>query len=122
LYVDLGHFGRKPIVMVWFALVFPCLLLNYFGQGAFVLAVGIENVSSPFFEMQPDWAIGPFVVLATAATIIASQAVISGTFSLTQQAIALNMLPRMVVRHTSATQSGQIYMPQINSMLMFGVL
>jgi len=122
LYVDLGHFGRKPIVIVWFALVFPCLLLNYFGQGAFVLAVGIQNVSSPFFEMQPEWAIGPFVGLATAATIIASQAVISGTFSLTQQAIALNMLPRMVVLHTSATQSGQIYMPQINSMLMVGVL
>ncbi|KKB84887.1 potassium transport protein Kup [Devosia limi DSM 17137] len=122
LYVDLGHFGRKPIVIVWFALVFPCLLLNYFGQGAFVLKVGMENVDSPFFEMQPEWAIGPFVALATAATIIASQAVISGTYSLTQQAIALNMLPRMVVRHTSETQSGQIYMPQINTMLMLGVL
>ncbi|KKC35677.1 potassium transport protein Kup [Devosia epidermidihirudinis] len=122
LYVDLGHFGRKPIVIVWFALVFPCLLLNYFGQGAFVLSVGIENVDSPFFEMQPDWALGPFVALATAATIIASQAVISGTFSLAQQAIALNMLPRMMVLHTSATQSGQIYMPQINTMLMIGVL
>jgi len=122
LYVDLGHFGRKPIVIVWFALVFPCLLLNYFGQGAFVLKVGMENVDSPFFEMQPDWAIGPFVMLATAATIIASQAVISGTYSLTQQAIALNMLPRMVVQHTSETQSGQIYMPQINTMLMVGVL
>jgi KUP system potassium uptake protein len=122
LYVDLGHFGRKPIVIVWFGLVFPCLLLNYFGQGAFVLKVGMENVNSPFFEMQPEWAIGPFVALATAATIIASQAVISGTFSLTQQAIALNMLPRMVVMHTSETQSGQIYMPQINTMLMVGVL
>ncbi|WP_354066399.1 potassium transporter Kup [Devosia sp. 2618] len=122
LYVDLGHFGRKPIVIVWFALVFPCLLLNYFGQGAFVLQMGPENVESPFFEMQPDWAIGPFVALATAATIIASQAVISGTYSLAQQAIALNMLPRMMVLHTSATQSGQIYMPQINSMLMVGVL
>ena len=122
LYVDLGHFGRKPIVIVWFALVFPCLLLNYFGQAAFVLQVGPENVDSPFFEMQPDWALGPFVALATMATIIASQAVISGTYSLTQQAIALNMLPRMVVTHTSATQSGQIYMPQINTMLMFGVL
>jgi KUP system potassium uptake protein len=122
LYVDLGHFGRKPIVIVWFALVFPCLLLNYFGQGAFVLDVGPENVSSPFFEMQPDWALLPFVGLATLATIIASQAVISGTYSLTQQAIALNMMPRMVVQHTSATQSGQIYMPQINTMLMVGVL
>ncbi|ODT67912.1 MAG: potassium transporter Kup [Pelagibacterium sp. SCN 63-23] len=122
LYVDLGHFGRKPIVMAWFGLVFPCLLLNYFGQGAFVLQVGVENVQSPFFEMQPDWALLPFVGLATLATIIASQAVITGTFSLAQQAIALNMLPRMVVQHTSATQSGQIYMPQINAMLMIGVL
>src|SRR5690606_10900894 len=109
LYVDLGHFGRKPIVLAWFALVFPCLLLNYFGQGAFVLSVGIENVASPFFQMQPEWALLPFVILATMATIIASQAVITGTYSLTQQAIALNMLPRMVVQHTSATQSGQIY-------------
>jgi KUP system potassium uptake protein len=122
LYVDLGHFGRKPIVLAWFGLVFPCLLLNYFGQGAFVLSVGVENVESPFFEMQPDWALLPFVVLATAATIIASQAVISGMFSLAQQAIALNLLPRMVVLHTSETQSGQVYMPQINAMLMIGVL
>ncbi|KFC66324.1 putative potassium transport system protein kup [Devosia sp. LC5] len=122
LYVDLGHFGRKPIVMAWFGMVFPCLLLNYFGQGAFVLRVGVENVESPFFEMQPEWALVPFVGLATAATIIASQAVISGMFSLAQQAIALNMLPRMVVEHTSETQSGQVYMPQINSMLMIGVL
>lgn len=122
LYVDLGHFGRKPIVLAWFGLVFPCLLLNYFGQGAFVLEVGVENVESPFFEMQPEWALLPFVCLATLATIIASQAVISGTYSLAQQAIALNMLPRMVVTHTSETQSGQIYMPQINTMLMFGVL
>ncbi len=122
LYVDLGHFGRRPIVIAWFALVFPCLLLNYFGQGAFVLQMGVENVESPFFEMQPEWALGPFVALATMATIIASQAVISGTYSLAQQAIALNMLPRMVVQHTSATQSGQIYMPQINTMLMLGVL
>ncbi|UJW86700.1 potassium transporter Kup [Devosia sp. SL43] len=122
LYVDLGHFGRRPIVLAWFGLVFPCLLLNYFGQGAFVLEVGVHNVESPFFEMQPDWALLPFVGLATLATIIASQAVISGTYSLTQQAIALNMLPRMVVTHTSETQSGQIYMPQITTMLMVGVL
>src|SRR5690606_1558944 len=122
LYVDLGHFGRRPIVLAWFGLVFPCLLLNYFGQGAYVLEVGVENVASPFFEMQPDWALLPFVILATMATIIASQAVITGTYSLTQQAIALNMLPRMVVQHTSATQSGQIYMPQINTLLMIGVL
>ena len=122
LYVDLGHFGRRPIVLAWFGLVFPCLLLNYFGQGAFVLEVGVHNVESPFFEMQPEWALLPFVGLATLATIIASQAVITGTYSLTQQAIALNMLPRMVVTHTSETQSGQIYMPQINTFLMVGVL
>jgi KUP system potassium uptake protein len=122
LYVDLGHFGRKPIVLAWFSLVFPCLLLNYFGQGAFVLSVGPENVVSPFFEMHPDWALGPFVVLATMATIIASQAVISGAFSLTQQAIALNLLPRMIVQHTSQDQRGQIYMPQINTMIMVMVL
>nr|WP_244542828.1 potassium transporter Kup [Devosia crocina] len=122
LYVDLGHFGRKPIVLAWFGLVFPCLLLNYFGQGAFVLSHGVGNVQSPFFEMIPEWGLLPFVILATMATIIASQAVITGTYSLTQQAIALNMLPRMVVHHTSETQSGQIYMPQINSMLLIGVL
>ncbi len=122
LYVDLGHFGRKPIVIAWFGLVFPCLLLNYFGQGAFVLSVGPENVVSPFFEMHPDWALGPFVALATMATIIASQAVISGAFSLTQQAIALNLLPRMIVQHTSHAQRGQIYMPQINTMIMVMVL
>ncbi|SMQ68764.1 KUP system potassium uptake protein [Devosia lucknowensis] len=122
LYVDLGHFGRKPIVLAWFGLVFPALLLNYFGQGAYVLQMGPENVASPFFQMQPEWALLPFVILATLATIIASQAVITGAYSLTQQAIALNMLPRMVVHHTSATQSGQIYMPQINTLLMIGVL
>jgi len=122
LYVDLGHFGRKPIVIAWFGMVFPCLLLNYFGQGAFVISHGVDNVESPFFEMIPEWGLLPFVLLATMATIIASQAVITGTYSLTQQAIALNMLPRMVVHHTSETQSGQIYMPQINSMLLIGVL
>jgi KUP system potassium uptake protein len=122
LYVDLGHFGRKPIVIAWFALVFPCLLLNYFGQGAFVLAHGIANVENPFFEMQPEWMRVPFIALATAATVIASQAVISGLYSLAQQAIALNMLPRMLVQHTSETQSGQIYMPQINNILFFFVI
>jgi KUP system potassium uptake protein len=122
LYVDMGHFGRKPIVLAWFGLVFPCLLLNYFGQGAFVLSAGLANVTSPFFEMHPEWFILPFVALATVATVIASQAVITGTYSLARQAIALNMLPRMTEVHTSATQSGQIYLPQINTMLMIGVL
>ncbi|MDB5505481.1 MAG: trkD [Devosia sp.] len=121
LYVDLGHFGRRPIVIAWFSLVFPCLLLNYLGQGAFVL--GHDGpVEHPFFEMQPSWALIPMIGLATLATIIASQAVISGAYSLTQQAIALNLLPRMTVLHTSETQSGQIYMPQVNSALMIAVL
>ena len=122
LYVDLGHFGRRPIVIAWFGLVFPCLLLNYFGQGAFVLSVGAAAAENPFYLMQPEWFLGPFVVLATAATIIASQAVISGTFSLAQQAIALNMFPRMQVLHTSETQLGQIFMPQVNTVLMVFVM
>lgn len=122
LYVDMGHFGRRPIVFAWFAMVFPCLLLNYFGQGAFVLSAGIGNVTSPFFEMQPEWARLPFIGLTTIATIIASQAVISGAFSLTRQAVALNLVPRMVVRHTSETESGQIYLPQVNTALMIAVI
>jgi KUP system potassium uptake protein len=122
LYVDLGHFGRKPIVVAWFILVFPALLLNYFGQGAFVLQNDLTQITHPFFEMYPDWARLPMVLFATAATIIASQAVITGAYSLTRQAIALNLLPRMTVRHTSETQSGQIYMPQINSILMVLVI
>ncbi|HEY4199772.1 MAG TPA: potassium transporter Kup [Devosiaceae bacterium] len=121
LYVDLGHFGRKPIVIAWFSLVFPCLLFNYFGQGAFVLAHGAE-ASNPFFQMQPEWALIPMVVMATLATVIASQAVISGAYSLTRQAINLNLLPRMDIRHTSENVSGQIYIPQINTMLLVAVL
>jgi len=122
LYADLGHFGRKPIVTAWFFLVFPCLLLNYFGQGAFVLGQGAVGTDIPFFQMHPDWARAPMVILATLATVIASQAVISGAFSLAQQAIALNLLPRMTVTHTSETRSGQIYMPQINTMLLIAVV
>ena len=122
IYVDLGHFGRKPIVAAWFGMVFPCLLLNYFGQGAFVLSHDLAEVDHPFFEMVPEWGQVPMVGLATLATIIASQAVITGAFSLTQQATALNFLPRMTVRHTSETQSGQIYMPQVNFLLMIFVL
>jgi KUP system potassium uptake protein len=120
LYVDLGHFGRKPIVVAWFAIVFPCLLLNYFGQGAFVLTN--PAAEHPFFEMQPDWARMPMVILATAATVIASQAVISGAYSLIRQAMHLNLLPRFHVQHTSETQSGQIYMPQVNTLLMICVI
>ena len=122
LYADLGHFGRRPIVIAWFGLVFPALLLNYFGQGAYVIANGPAAAENPFFLMQPDWFKLPFVVLATAATVIASQAVITGMYSLAQQATALNFLPRLTVLHTSETQSGQIYMPQINSILFVLVL
>ncbi|AKR56282.1 potassium transport protein Kup [Devosia sp. H5989] len=121
LYVDLGHFGRKPITIAWLWMVFPCLLLNYFGQGAFVLG-HTEAASNPFFQMQPEWALVPMVALATAATVIASQAVISGAYSLTRQAINLNLLPRMDIRHTSENVSGQIYMPYINSLLLVLVL
>jgi KUP system potassium uptake protein len=122
LYADLGHFGRRPVVVAWFCLVFPALLLNYFGQGALVLEGGKAASANPFFQMPPDWARIPMVVLSTAATVIASQAVISGAYSLAQQAIALNLLPRMTVTHTSDKASGQIYMPQINSMLLVAVL
>lgn len=121
LYVDLGHFGRRPIVMAWAWIVFPCLLLNYFGQGAFILAQG-GTPENPFFEMLPEWGLLPMVGLATAATVIASQAVISGAFSLTRQAVQLGLLPRFVVQHTSEMQSGQIYMPRVNFMLAIGVM
>jgi KUP system potassium uptake protein len=117
LYADLGHFGRKPIVIAWFGLVFPALALNYFGQGAYLIEYGPAVADNPFFTMQPDWFQLPFVGLTTAATVIASQAVISGMFSLAQQATALNFLPRVTVTHTSETQSGQIYVPQINGIL-----
>jgi KUP system potassium uptake protein len=122
LYADMGHFGRKPIRYAWIGLVLPCLTLCYLGQGAMVLKYP-EAAENPFFFLAPD---GParimLVILATAATIIASQAVISGAFSLTQQAIQLGLLPRMEIRRTSETQYGQIYMPQINWLLMVGVL
>ncbi len=116
LYADLGHFGRRPIVIAWLSIVFPCLLLNYIGQGAFVLAHG-GVVGHPFFEMNEGWALVPMVALATAATVIASQAVITGAFSLTRQAVQLNLLPRLEILHTSETQSGQIYMPRVNLLL-----
>lgn len=121
LYADMGHFGKAPIRMAWTGLVFPALALNYFGQGAFILAdaKGIEN---PFFMMAPEWMQWPLLILATLATIIASQAVISGAFSVTQQAIQLGYLPRMSVVHTSDNQIGQIYIPFINWVLLFFVL
>ena len=121
LYADLGHFGRKPIRAAWFGLVFPALLINYFGQGAKVLAdpMAIEN---PFYRLVPDSFILPMVILATAATVIASQAVITGAYSMVQQAIQLGMLPRLTILHTSASQAGQIYIPRVTWALLIGVL
>ena len=121
LYADLGHFGRKPIQTAWLILVLPSLALNYLGQGALVLA-NPKAIENPFFLMYPNWALVPMVVLATAATVIASQAVITGAYSLTSQAIQLGLLPRFEIRHTSAHQAGQIYMPRVNMLLLFGVL
>jgi KUP system potassium uptake protein len=118
LYADMGHFGARPIRLVWFTLVFPCLLLNYFGQGAFLLH-NPAGKSNPFFLMAPSWALYPLVILATLAAVIASQAVISGAFSLTRQAVQLGYLPRIKVRHTSAREIGQIYIPSVNWLLMF---
>jgi len=117
LYADMGHFGTRPIRLTWFVIVFPSLLLNYFGQGALLLG-SPEASAHPFYAMVPSWALAPAVLLATLATIIASQAVISGAFSLTRQAIQLGYLPRMNIRHTSATQMGQIYVAPVNWMLM----
>jgi len=121
LYADLGHFGRRPIQVAWLAVVLPSLAVNYLGQGALVYA-NPQALANPFFLMYPDWALIPMVVLATAATVIASQAVITGAYSLTSQAIQLGLLPRFEVRHTSAHQAGQIYMPRVNSFLLLGVL
>ncbi|QFI65314.1 potassium transporter Kup [Sinorhizobium alkalisoli] len=121
LYADLGHFGRRPIQWAWFSVVFPALTLNYLGQGAFILHYP-QAMSDPFFLMFPKWALLPVVILATASTIIASQAVITGAFSLARQAIHLGFLPRMAIFHTSETHTGQIYLPSVNSLLMFGVL
>jgi KUP system potassium uptake protein len=121
LYADMGHFGIKPIRRVWFAFVLPALLLNYFGQGAFLLHTP-TGVSNPFFKMAPQWALIPLVILATAAASIASQAVISGAFSLTRQAVQLGYLPRIRIRHTSAREIGQIYIPSVNWFLMFSAI
>ncbi|HCL64305.1 MAG TPA: potassium transporter Kup [Rhizobium sp.] len=121
LYADLGHFGRRPIQWAWFVLVFPALVLNYLGQGALVLKHP-EAASDPFFLMFPNWALLPVVILATAATVIASQAVITGAFSLVRQAIHLGFLPRMQILFTSETHTGQIYLPSVNALLLVGVL
>ncbi len=121
LYADMGHFGRGPILRAWFWLVFPCLTLNYLGQAQQVLHHP-ETAVSPFFHLAPDWMSLPLVVLATAATIIASQAVISGAFSVARQAERLGYLPRLTVRHTSHSESGQIYIASVNWLLFAGVL
>jgi len=121
LYSDMGHFGREPIRRAWLWFVLPALLLNYFGQGALLLH-SPEAVENPFYRLAPDWAIYPMVVLAAAATVIASQAVISGAFSITRQAVQLGYLPRMRVTHTSAEEIGQIYVPAINAALLVAVV
>ncbi|MGB7036338.1 MAG: potassium transporter Kup [Xanthobacteraceae bacterium] len=121
LYADLGHFGRRPIQVAWIALVLPSLAINYLGQGALIFA-NPKAITNPFFLLYPDWALIPMVVLATLATVIASQAVITGAYSLTSQAIQLGLLPRFEVRHTSAEQAGQIYMPRVNGLLLLAVL
>ena len=122
LYADLGHFGRMPITRAWLLLVFPACILSYMGQGALVLRNPGEALSSPFFMSVPDWGRFPMVLLATAATVIASQAVITGAFSVAQQAVQLGYLPRLRIRHTSEREIGQIYVPWINWVLMVSVL
>jgi len=121
LYADLGHFGKAPIRFAWLAIVLPALVLNYLGQGA-LLINHPETIANPFFLLAPKWALLPLVLLSGAATVIASQAVITGAYSLTRQAIQLGLLPRMEIRFTSEAHAGQIYMPQINWLLLIGVL
>jgi len=123
LYADLGHFGRKPIQMAWLCIVLPALMLNYFGQGALLLAHP-EAIEHPFFRLYPstNWVLIPMVILATGATVIASQAVITGAFSFTRQAIQLGLIPRLQIRHTSESVAGQIYLPRVNQILLVAVL
>jgi KUP system potassium uptake protein len=121
LYNDLGHFGRRPIQAAWVVLVLPALVLNYFGQGALLLS-NPDAIENPFFFLFPEWLLYPIIGLATAATVIASQAVITGSYSITQQAVQLGLLPRLEIRHTSESLAGQIYMPRVNWLLLVGVL
>ncbi|HJU32548.1 MAG TPA: potassium transporter Kup [Hyphomicrobiaceae bacterium] len=121
LYADLGHFGRKPIQVAWLAIIQPALILNYFGQGALLLAHP-DAIDNPFYRLYPGWALIPMVILATIATVIASQAVITGAFSFTRQAIQLGLVPRLTIRHTSESMAGQIYLPRVNQILFVGVL
>ncbi|MGB4813081.1 MAG: potassium transporter Kup [Methylophilaceae bacterium] len=121
LYADMGHFGRYPIRLAWFGFVLPSLILNYFGQGALVL-LHPETVKNPFYLLAPEWMLYPLIVLATLAAVIASQAVITGAFSVSRQALQLGFLPRMHVEHTSESEEGQIYMPRVNWGLMLAVM
>lgn len=122
LYADMGHFGRKPIQLAWIGMVLPCLALNYLGQGALLLSKGEEVIDNPFYHLFPSFLIFPVLILATLAAIIASQAVISGAYSMTRQGILLGLLPRMRIKHTSAKESGQIYIPTVNILLLAGVI
>lgn len=121
LYADMGHFGRKPIQYAWFFCVFPALVINYLGQGALILA-NPAALDNPFFLLAPSWGLLPLVILATIATVIASQAVITGAFSIARQAIQLGLLPRFEIQHTSPHQEGQIYVPRVNRVLLLGVI
>lgn len=121
LYADMGHFGRRPIRIAWTGLVLPALALSYLGQGAMILSHP-ENITNPFFLLAPDWFRLPLILLATLATVIASQAVISGAFSVAQQAVQLGLIPRLEIQHTSDQQHGQIYLPRVNILLMVGVV
>ena len=121
LYADMGHFGRKPIRLAWFGFVLPALLINYFGQGAEILH-NPASIQNPFYLLAPAWALYPLIALATLSTVIASQAVISGAFSVSRQALQLGYIPRMLVQHTSESEAGQIYMPRINWILMIAVM
>ena len=121
LYADMGHFGRTPIRLAWFCFVLPALILNYFGQGALILAEP-EAIQNPFYHLAPDWALYPMIILATLATVIASQAVITGAFSVSRQALQLGFIPRMHVEHTSEKTEGQVYMPRVNWGLMIAVM
>ena len=121
LYADMGHFGRKPIQAAWLFIVLPALICNYLGQGALILN-DPKAVENPFYLLAPSWALVPLILLSTAATVIASQAVITGAFSLASQAIQLGLLPRLEIVHTSSTQEGQIFIPRVNRILLFGVL
>ena len=121
LYADMGHFGRRPIQAAWLFIVLPALICNYLGQGALILN-DPKAVENPFYLMAPSWGLVPLILLSTAATVIASQAVITGAFSLASQAIQLGLLPRLEIVHTSPTQEGQIFIPRVNRVLLFGVL